>query len=46
LPPRRQLRILAIADITERLLYDDCAPERWRSRVDLVLSCADLDGST
>ena len=37
------MRILAIADITERLLYDDVAPERWRSRVDLVVSCCDLD---
>jgi len=37
------MRILAISDIPERLLYDDFSPERWRSRVDLVLSCGDLD---
>src|SRR5437763_16064785 len=37
------MRILAISDIPERVLYDDFSPERWRSRVDLVLSCGDLD---
>jgi len=37
------VRILAIADTPERLLYDNFSPERWRSRVDLVVSCGDLD---
>ena len=37
------MRILAIADTPERLLYDYYSPERWHSRVDLVLSCGDLD---
>jgi len=37
------MRILAVADTPERLLYDDFKPERWRSRVDLVISCGDLD---
>ncbi len=37
------MRILAISDTPERLLYDNFSPERWRSRVDVVLSCGDLD---
>jgi Icc-related predicted phosphoesterase len=37
------MRILAIADLPERLLYDDFEPDDWRDRVDLVLSCGDLD---
>jgi Icc-related predicted phosphoesterase len=37
------MRILAVADVPERLLYDNFSPERWRSRLDLVLACGDLD---
>ena len=37
------MRILAISDTPERLLYDDFNPERWRHRVDLAISCGDLD---
>lgn len=37
------MRILAIADTPERVLYDNFSPERWRSSVDVVLSCGDLD---
>src|SRR5579884_3213094 len=37
------MRILAVADTPDPVLDDDCAPERWRGRVDLVISCGDLD---
>lgn len=37
------MRILTISDTPERLLYDDFKLERWQSRVDLVISCGDLD---
>lgn len=37
------MRILAIADTPERLLYDVFEPVDWRGRVDLILSCGDLD---
>lgn len=37
------MRILTIADIPERLLYDAFAPDDWRGRVDLIISCGDLD---
>jgi Icc-related predicted phosphoesterase len=37
------MRILAIADSPERLLYDAFAPAAWRGHVDLVISCGDLD---
>jgi Icc-related predicted phosphoesterase len=37
------MRILAIADTPERLLYDVFEPDEWRGRVDCVLSCGDLD---
>jgi len=37
------MRILAIADTPERLLYDNFSPERWQSKVDVILSCGDLD---
>ena len=37
------MRILTISDTPERLLYDDFNPERWRDRIDLVISCGDLD---
>lgn len=37
------LRILAISDVEERSLYDFFRPEDWRDRVDLVISCGDLD---
>lgn len=36
------MRILAISDISERILYDDFQPERWKEQVDLVISCGDL----
>ena len=39
------MRILTVADTSERLLYDDFQPERWRSKVDLIISCGDLDHS-
>lgn len=39
------MRILAVADIPDRLLYDNFNPDRWRSQVDLILACGDLDGS-
>ncbi len=37
------MRLLAISDVPERLLYDDFQPDEWRDRVDLVISCGDLD---
>jgi Icc-related predicted phosphoesterase len=37
------MRILAISDTSERLLYDDFQPERWRSQVDVIISCGDLN---
>ena len=37
------MRILAISDVPERLLYDNFDPQRWRSQVDLIISCGDLD---
>jgi Icc-related predicted phosphoesterase len=37
------MRLLAVADTPERLLYDAFDPEEWRGRVDLVLACGDLD---
>jgi len=37
------MRILAIADLPERLLYDTFELDDWCGRVDLVLSCGDLD---
>ncbi len=37
------MRILAVSDTPERLLYDYFSPDEWRGRVDLVVSCGDLD---
>jgi Icc-related predicted phosphoesterase len=37
------MRILAISDTSERLLYDDFQPERWRSPVDVNNSSGDLN---
>ncbi len=37
------LRVLAISDVEERSLYDFFCPEDWRDRVDLVVSCGDLN---
>lgn len=37
------MRILAVADTPERLLYDNFSPDRWKGQVDLILSCGDLD---
>ena len=37
------MRILAISDVPEQLLYDNFDPQRWRSHVDLIISCGDLD---
>lgn len=37
------MRVLAIADTPERLLYEHFSPERWKGHVDVVLSCSDLD---
>jgi Icc-related predicted phosphoesterase len=37
------MRILAIADTPERLLYDAFDPDDWRGRIDCVISCGDLD---
>jgi predicted phosphodiesterase len=36
------MRILAIADIPERLLYDAFEPDHWCGHVDLIISCGDL----
>lgn len=37
------MRILAISDVPEQLLYDNFDPQRWRSHADLIISCGDLD---
>lgn len=37
------MRILGVSDVPERLLYDNFDPVRWRGRLDLIVSCGDLD---
>jgi Icc-related predicted phosphoesterase len=37
------MRILAIADMPEPVLSDAFEPDAWRGRVDLIISCGDLD---
>jgi|SRR5579875_606025 len=37
------MHILAISDVVDPLLYDYFDPDNWRGRVDLVISCGDLD---